>query len=373
MSLAGGKARADFASLGVWVGPTAPAEPVTYQQWLQTGSGYWAFLYVGLPDAEVLPNHVDIGATFASPQVQQLGPSIALNLVALDLEATAHAPTVTRNLDLVAPSVSMAATPAAPAVVDSTPHSVAVDGSPAALDLTAQAPTVQKALALTASAATLDATAQAPTVARAVAIAAASVDDSMTAQAATVTTAAGGGTAVSDNFNRANGGLGANWTTQTGHSAPQISGNQIANIFAGYGARYSGATFNGNQYSSMLSGFSSGTFGAAGSNGVAVRMQSGAHTFYCLCAGDDGEGGGTSIKLWRVVAGTATQLGTTWSDPGFTHLRLEANGSILTAKWSANGTTWTTLGTATDSNITGGEPGFLGTDGGNDDWAGGDL
>src|SRR5579863_1167033 len=34
-------------------------------------------------------------------------------------------------------------------------------------------------------------------------------------------------TSVSDNFNRANGGLGSNWTTMTGTNAPQISSNLL--------------------------------------------------------------------------------------------------------------------------------------------------
>jgi hypothetical protein len=34
-------------------------------------------------------------------------------------------------------------------------------------------------------------------------------------------------TTVSDNFNRANGGLGTNWTTMTGTLAPQIAGNLV--------------------------------------------------------------------------------------------------------------------------------------------------
>lgn len=48
-----------------------------------------------------------------------------------------------------------------------------------------------------------------------------------------------------DNFNRANGGLGYNWTTITGLSAPQIASNQVSNTSGEVGAVWnisSGAT-----------------------------------------------------------------------------------------------------------------------------------
>lgn len=33
-----------WANLGVYVGPQAPLEPKVFEQWLATGTGYWAWI-----------------------------------------------------------------------------------------------------------------------------------------------------------------------------------------------------------------------------------------------------------------------------------------------------------------------------------------
>ena len=45
---------------------------------------------------------------------------------------------------------------------------------------------------------------------------------------------------VSDNFNRANGGLGSNWTTVAGTTAPKIANNTLQPGTAGAFPRYPG-------------------------------------------------------------------------------------------------------------------------------------
>jgi hypothetical protein len=58
---------------------------------------------------------------------------------------------------------------------------------------------------------------------------------------------------ASDDFNRANGGLGANWATITGTVAPQIVGNLVQDGSAGNesAARYSAISWPADQYSSI--------------------------------------------------------------------------------------------------------------------------
>ena len=77
---------------------------------------------------------------------------------------------------------------------------------------------------------------------------------------------------VSDNFNRANGGLGSNWTTVSGTTAPQIVNNTAQPGSAGTlnSAYWSANTFGSNQYAAASFPNSSGTnYGPA----IAVRLE----------------------------------------------------------------------------------------------------
>lgn len=59
---------------------------------------------------------------------------------------------------------------------------------------------------------------------------------------------------ASDNFNRADGGLGANWTTQSGSSSPQIRSNLVEVLVAGGAAGnaiYTAITWPNDQYAQV--------------------------------------------------------------------------------------------------------------------------
>ncbi len=182
-------------------------------------------------------------------------------------------------------------------------------------------------------------------------------------------TITGGGSAVSvsDDFNRANGGLGSNWTTFTGASAPQIANNEARNVVNQLTGAVHVATPNANQ------------FAASRLAPGAVRMSPSASTCYYAQAYDDGEGG-YYVDLIRRVAGSDTVL-TTFSSGGWEVCwRLEVSGDVLTLRNGTSQAALTTVGTYTDSSgskITSGRIGFLmpatSLTMAVDDWSGGDL
>jgi hypothetical protein len=159
--------------------------------------------------------------------------------------------------------------------------------------------------------------------------------------AATATSSAGGITisaptaaSVSDDFNRANGGLGANWTTITNLAAPQIATNQIG-VGTGRGARYSGATFAANQYAEAKSISGSpadkSTLSKTQANGPAVRVSASAETYYlgCIFDWDDGfESAGRAAAICKCVAGTFTEIHVV-DVPVDNICRIEAEGTTL--------------------------------------------
>ena len=78
---------------------------------------------------------------------------------------------------------------------------------------------------------------------------------------------------VSDNFERADGGLGSNWTTVSGTGAPQIVSNTLRVRTAGAlsSAYWSASTFGSDQFAQANLPGSSGTqYGP----GIAVRLSS---------------------------------------------------------------------------------------------------
>lgn len=171
------------------------------------------------------------------------------------------------------------------------------------------------------------------------------------------------GSQASDNFNRANGALGANWTTTAGTFA--ISSN-TALVTAVTGAAaltaYTGTTFASNQYA-QATYLAGGSWGGA----IGVRLSNSAATGYILYGI-----AGSSSAIAKVVAGTVTNIAT--GGPGFSTsdiLRLEVTGTSITA--SQNGAV---ILTATDSSIASGYPGLGAIDftgGVMDNFKGGDL
>ncbi|MBO0885102.1 MAG: hypothetical protein J2P17_33175, partial [Mycobacterium sp.] len=107
---------------------------------------------------------------------------------------------------------------------------------------------------------------------------------------------------ASDNFNRANGGLGSNWTTVAGTVAPKIVSNKVQPGTAGAvnSAYWSANTFGGDQFAQATLPNSSGTqYGP----GIAVRLSGG--TGYFLWYGN---AAGT-VSIWRMDSSASwTQL-----------------------------------------------------------------
>ena len=170
-----------------------------------------------------------------------------------------------------------------------------------------------------------------------------------------------GSIAVSDNFNRANGAIGANWATPTGMTTFKIQSSvAVPNTGTSAANYWVGNDFTGtpNQYAECDCSSAAG--------GPAVRMSSSAETMY-LCRFepfDDGIDTWDTYSLIKIVAGVETQLGSTWG--AFVSLlntnpiaKIEVTGTTITVKTAAtHGGTFTTRITQTDSAISSGSPGI---------------
>jgi hypothetical protein len=204
---------------------------------------------------------------------------------------------------------------------------------------------------------------------------------SASATAGGITISGASPVAVSDNFNRANGALGANWTAITGRTAPTISSNRVTG--SDQAARWSADAFAAAHYSEVSCAPSSNYPSHFLSACAAVRCQSAANEFILgsMCPYDDGEGtAGCELRIYD-TKGVATLAATDMGDSSFPGsnpiLRLEVSGNTVTLKTAAtHGGTYTTRLTGTIvSGLTGGGAGIYvsGTDDFLDSWYGGDL
>ena len=142
---------------------------------------------------------------------------------------------------------------------------------------------------------------------------------------------------ATDDFNRADGPLGANWET-FGDNPPTIVSNQFSS--PGFnGARYIGADFGNDHYSEIIANKSTHM-------AVAVRIQDVDNYYFNFL-----EGG-----LFKRVAGNGSFVGNfeLFWDEGDT-VRLEAIGDQITLY--INGIS---RGTLTDGDLTTGRPGIAG-------------
>lgn len=122
---------------------------------------------------------------------------------------------------------------------------------------------------------------------------------------------------IYDNFNRANGGLGANWTTVTGFTAPSITTNQVVGPASLSGAYWSANVFDSSQ-------FVQATFTGSGSPNTELGVQMNLNNAY-VCALR-----GAASGLYTVTGGafTAITTGTTNFSVGDV-IRLEfVNGTL---------------------------------------------
>ncbi len=171
---------------------------------------------------------------------------------------------------------------------------------------------------------------------------------------------------VTDNFNRANGTLGAGWTDMS-DGGMAISSQAVV----GSNAAYSGDIRAGESYVSNQSSQIQVTATQLSGGqwiGAAVRAQnSGQNLYLGLYFWNNGN---PELMLFKRISGNWTQLGSSSFQGALaagTQLNLSVSGSTLT--FSQNGVARIT---ATDTSLTGGAPGIMayGTPTG-DNWAGG--
>lgn len=185
---------------------------------------------------------------------------------------------------------------------------------------------------------------------------------------------------VSDDFNRANGALGANWTSiSTGGQAMEVSANQCGMpTGAGEGlAYYSGAGWTGgaDQYAEAKAvALQSGRDIAAACR-VSGASVAAANAYLMVINSDDVATGFGSMKvtLYKQVAGAFTEITTavTTSVSANDVIRVEAQGTTIRGK--INGTTVVSV---TDASLSSGNPGlYVGSGNGSrwDDFAAGDF
>jgi hypothetical protein len=174
-------------------------------------------------------------------------------------------------------------------------------------------------------------------------------------------------TSASDNFNRANGGLGSNWTDATGMSGLQVVSNACAGTVSAEQVSFWATTagsFSADQYSE---GAVRGMVSGAKYAGVVVRMSGDdGYTFYT----DGASGAGhTEVARYDNAVPTVLQSFATTVAAGDV-LKLQITGTTLKAY--KNGVQ---LGTdITDATYAAGQPGIDCYDTTNvDDWSAADI
>ena len=173
------------------------------------------------------------------------------------------------------------------------------------------------------------------------------------------------GATVSDDFNRADGGLGANWAAVS-DGGLSISSQAVLGSSATAGDIRVGETYAGDQSSQVE--VTSTQLSGGQWIGPAVRMQNGGQNMYLGIY--FWNNGSQQLRLYKRSAGTWIQLGSSYNSgalPAGTQLQLTAVGSTIS--FLQNGVT--RIG-VTDNSVTGGAPGIMtyGTATG-DNWVGG--
>jgi hypothetical protein len=169
---------------------------------------------------------------------------------------------------------------------------------------------------------------------------------------------------IYDTFDRANGGLGSNWTTLTGEVAPTITSNQLSGNTGSYQmAYYSGLTLQADQFAQATAPVG----GADGSHTFGLLLHGSGNRCYFLDLFN-----GTAYILRR-TAGSNTTLASVASTPAAgSNIRFEISGTTLTAY--VNGAV---IATVTDSTYSTGQPGIEVFGSGGlavlDNWSGGNI
>src|SRR5262245_16725233 len=135
---------------------------------------------------------------------------------------------------------------------------------------------------------------------------------------------------ATDNFNRADGGLGANWTTITSETAMAIVSNHAepSNTGADCSARYSARTWANDQNSRVK--IVAVALGVEQGMGPFVRCASAARTYYRVVMVS---AGANNLSLHRNVAGSVSLLAqytVTYSANAYLELRAQGQGTATT-------------------------------------------
>jgi hypothetical protein len=163
---------------------------------------------------------------------------------------------------------------------------------------------------------------------------------------------AAGGPTASDDFNRANGGLGASWAAVS-DGGLSISSQTVLGRSAHAGDIRIGETYSGDQ-SSQLEVTSTQLTGGQWI-GPAVRMQTNGQKLYAGIY--FWNSGNQQLRLYKRISGTWTQLGSSYNSGALaagTQLKLTATGSTIS--FLQNGVARVTV---TDTSVTGGAPGIM--------------
>jgi hypothetical protein len=191
----------------------------------------------------------------------------------------------------------------------------------------------------------------------------------VTSAAVTCATSGGSGTlTASDDFNRANGALGGNWTAMA-DGAMSISSQVVVGGNSGQsGGTRTAETYTSNQYSQVQVTATQLTGGQW--IGSAVRSQNSGQNLYLGIY--YWNSGSPQLRLYKRTSGSFTQLGSSYPTSGLASgatLRLTATGTTIS--FLLNGTPVITV---TDTSVTGGAPAIMafGTAQA-DNWAGGNI
>jgi hypothetical protein len=177
---------------------------------------------------------------------------------------------------------------------------------------------------------------------------------------------------ASDNFNRANEyPIGGNWSAPSGGDGLYLDNYVVVpNGSTTYISYWNADAFNNNQYSQCII---PSDFVGYGHGGPAVRVQSGAITFYVLDYGEVSD----TFRIYKCVANSFTKVGAdishTFSNSEVYKLSAEGTDSV-TLSFFVDGNLEATR-TDSSSTITDGSAGIYGNGGfqSYDNWEGGDL
>lgn len=142
-------------------------------------------------------------------------------------------------------------------------------------------------------------------------------------------------TIATDNFNRADGPLGAHWKTVSGNGTPRILSNQVHPGAVGTDsyAYYRGVGWSADQWALVTLKTPVGAFGKAA--GPIVRAAPKANKMYLFHAEGAIGDGATVLEIRKCLSGVYTTLATTGSRASVNVgdvLYLQVLGSTLTAK-----------------------------------------